>query len=103
MSDMGLSLFARGIQFHPPLALSVLVLDGNMLSDAGILYIIAMCEGPNRPRALKASFSGGCCGSSCCMSEAPRCLSRAVGRFPVWKVVWCVVASRCRVAILLVS
>lgn len=52
MSDMGVRLLARGIQLHPPPALSVLLLDGNMLSDAGILDIIALIEGPNRPRAL---------------------------------------------------
>lgn len=55
ISNAGVRLFVRGAQLHgAPASLRVLLLDGNPIKDAGVLEIITLVEGRNRPPALAA-------------------------------------------------
>mmetsp|Transcript_68850 Transcript_68850/g.128500 ORF Transcript_68850/g.128500 Transcript_68850/m.128500 type:complete len:439 (+) Transcript_68850:87-1403(+) len=54
ITDAGAKLFARGIQIHgSPRSLSTLLLDGNNISDVGIVELIMLLEGPKKPPSLK--------------------------------------------------
>jgi len=55
ISNAGARLFVRGVQMHgAPSLLKVLLLDGNLFGDAGIVDLISLIEGPSRPPALAA-------------------------------------------------
>lgn len=53
ISNAGVRLFVRGVQMHgTPSTLQVLLLDGNPISDAGVVDMISFVEGPHRPPGL---------------------------------------------------
>jgi len=52
VTSTGARMLARGMQMHGAPCLEVLLLDGNRLGEEGVVELIALLEGPARPRAL---------------------------------------------------